>query len=260
MHFHQLRKELSEIAEILRLRWTRGLERHGLLAAPAFPGRDRLAYEHLLATPVRAAPFVVLDTETTGFEPYGGDELVQIALIEYHGLTPTGRELSHLVRPGVPIPAQSRAIHGIGDERVANAPRAADLIDAIAAFIDGHVLIGHHVAFDMRFLDRVARRRYRRDFTNPRIDTVTLYQAVEAEVSSVALDAVAAACDVPVEDRHDARGDARTCGRIFARLAARLDDGEMTVGDLLERVHPIAGLSPEHPAQRLSQGQRHPAR
>lgn len=250
MHFHQLRKELSEITEILRLRCARGLQRHrSAHAAIDWPVHNRLDYERVLATPLREAPFVVIDTETTGFEPYGGDELVQVAFIEYAGLEPTGREFCSLVRPRVPIPATSRAIHGISDDMVAEAPTADDLIDTIAEFIDGRVLVGHHIAFDMRFLDRVARRRFFSDFTNPRIDTVELYRAVQPAARRLGLDEVAAACGVAIEDRHDARGDALTCGGIFGYVAAHLACGDATVGELLERVHPIAGLSPYHPAQ-----------
>lgn len=250
MHFHQLRKELREITEILRLHCGRRLHRYGFLGAGRHvPRRSRREYEDLLALPVRTAPFGVLDTETTGFEPYGGDEIVQIALIEYRGLEPTGRELSSLVRPGGPIPPRSTAIHGISDAMVADAPSIDELIDDIVHFIDGHVLVGHHIAFDMRFLDRITRRCMLGDLPHPRLDTAMLHLATGGLPDAIGLDHAAAACGIPIDNRHDARGDARACGQLFARLASHLTTDETTVGELIERVHPIAGLSPHHPAE-----------
>lgn len=250
MHFHQLRKELREIGEIVRTRCGQELLRRGLLQPRRSPRRQhRLHFEELLALPVREAPLMVLDTETTGFEPYGRDEIVQVSFIEYRGLEPTGRELNSLVRPGVAIPSSSTAIHGIDDAMVADAPRLADIIDTIADFVDGAVLVGHHIAFDMRFLDRVCRRCLLGDLPNPRLDTAMLYLACGGSPARIGLDPVAADCGIGIEHRHDARGDAVTCGRILAHLGSRLAPAEMTVGELIERVHPIAGLSPHHPAE-----------
>ena len=63
----------------------------------------------LTCLPVEQTRFVVLDTETTGFKVYGGDEIVSIALLEMHGLEPTGREFTTLVNPGRAIPPLSTA-------------------------------------------------------------------------------------------------------------------------------------------------------
>ncbi len=255
MHFHQLRKELAEITEILRTRCALGLKRRGLLSAyPAIPRHSRVDYERLLRTPIRQARFVVLDTETTGFEPYGGDELVQVAFVEYLGLVPTGRELSSLLHPRIPIPQRSTEIHGITDSMVADAPRAGELIDTIIEFTDDAVLVGHHIAFDLRFLNRITRRHRLGELPNPRIDTAMLHLATGGGREHIGLDHVAATHAIAIEGRHDARGDARTCGHIFAHLAGRLDDGRLTVGELIERVHPIVGLSPHHPAEAQMQG------
>lgn len=250
MHFHQLRKEITELLEMGRTRWRRRLLHHGLLPGQALmPAHSRLEFEALLSRTVRDAPYIMLDTETTGFEPYGGDTLVQFAFIEYHGLEPTGREFCRVVNPGRPIPARSTAIHGITDEQAAQAPPIDELINDIVAFIDGHVLVGHHVAFDLRFLDRVTRRCRLGDIPNPRLDTAMLYLAAGGCSRSIDLDRVAADCGVEIPGRHDARGDALGCGLIFNHLASRLDPGGLSIGELIERVHPIAGLSAHHPAE-----------
>lgn len=258
MHFHQLRKEMSELLELGRTHWRRQLQRRGLLPhQPIMPAHNRLEFEALLSQPVRDAPYIVLDTETTGFEPYGGDALVQVAFIEYHGLEPSGREFCSLVNPGRPIPPRATRIHGITDADVATAPPIEDLIDDIVALIDQHVLVGHHIAFDLRFLDRATRRYRLGDIPCPRIDTAMLYLAAGGGSGPIDLDQVAAYCGIDVPGRHDARGDAWGCGLIFSHLAGHLDAGGLSVGELIERVHPIAGLSAHHPAEAEIRPTRH---
>ena len=86
-----------------------GLRNDPLLADPqchALHARVRaLKPKTLTCLPVEEARFVVIDTETTGFKVYGGDEIVSIALLEMHGLEPTGREFTTLVNPSTRHPA-----------------------------------------------------------------------------------------------------------------------------------------------------------
>lgn len=187
----------------------------------------------LLATPVSEARYIVLDTETTGFSAYAGDEIVQIALLEYHGLEATGESLCTLVHPPRPIPATASAIHGITDEMVADAPAIGDVIDDIVDFMDGAVLVGHHIAFDLRFLNRVTQRELFLRLPHPTIDTMLLYLSYSGRLGHYELDEVAKACDVPVEGRHDAAGDARIAAGILVRLAQSAAKADYTVGGLI---------------------------
>lgn len=200
----------------------------------------------LLATPVTAARFVVVDLETTGFAAYAGDEIVQVALLEYRGLEPTGTELCSLVRPRAPIPAKATAVHGIDDTIVADAPTIDALIDDIVDFLDGAVIVGHHVAFDLRFLNRVMQRELFCRLPHPTVDTMLLYLSRSGRLGHYELDDVAGACGVPVEGRHDARGDAVIAGRIFAHLAAPVAARGATVHELIAGTR--AGAPDDAPA------------
>ncbi len=65
-------------------------------------------------------PMVFIDVETTGLKPYA-DRIVELSVLKVY---PDGREefKSHRVNPGVPIPPEATAIHGIKDADVANEP------------------------------------------------------------------------------------------------------------------------------------------
>lgn len=242
---------IAEIADRARAACNRLLRKHRLADRRRLHDRcvalDRRA---LLDTPVAEARYVVLDTETTGLAAYAGDRIVQLALLEYRGLQPTGEELCSLVRPGIPIPARATDIHGIDDDMVVGAPTIEELIDEVVAFLDGAVLVGHHVAFDLRFLNRVTQRTLFCRLPHPTLDTMLMYLARSGRLGHYGLGEIAEACGVPVAGRHDARGDALMCGRVFARLAAPAAAAGATVGDLAAsaRQAPARSAEPAPPA------------
>lgn len=89
-------------------------------------------------------PYVFLDAETTGVDPYT-DRIVQLTLIEY----PSGETFTSLVNPGRPIPAEVTKIHGITDEDVKDAPPFRDL----APMVQNVVGAGVPVTFNGRRFD-----------------------------------------------------------------------------------------------------------
>jgi len=99
---------------------------------------------------------VVIDTETTGTR-HGEDRIIEVGIVRFEYQAETGRVAkvvgvySGLEDPGIPIPPESTAIHGITDEMV-----AGQRLDesAIAAVVDGaSLVIAHNASFDRPFLE-----------------------------------------------------------------------------------------------------------
>lgn len=178
--------------------------------------------KRILAQPIEESRFIIIDTETTGFHVYAGDEMVSIAMLEYKGLNATGREYLQLVNPQRPIPEESTAIHGICDDDVADSPPISDVLADIAEFIDDAVLIGHHVNFDIRFLNKYFKREIKCQLRNPYLDTMLLFTSHTGRIGQYSLEEVADCCKIKVIDRHTARGDALMAGGIFTCLAPML--------------------------------------
>lgn len=188
----------------------------------------------LTCLPVGETRFVVIDTETTGFKVYGGDEIVSIALLELRGLEPTGREFTTLVNPGRSIPPSSTAVHNICDADVVHAPLIEDVLHDVTAFIGQSVLVGHHVEFDIRFLNKSLQRRFRCRLRNPWLDTMLMYVAHSGRLGHYSLEDVARHCDVDIRDRHTARGDALMTAAMFKRLCLNLTADPCTVSALIK--------------------------
>lgn len=97
---------------------------------------------------------IVLDTETTGFDPFSGDRIVEIGCVELMNHMPTGRTYHQYINPQRSMPAEAFAVHGLGDDFLADKPVFAkvgqDFLDFVGT--DARLVI-HNASFDMKFLN-----------------------------------------------------------------------------------------------------------
>lgn len=96
---------------------------------------------------------IVLDTETTGFEPSEGDRLVEIGGVELFNHVPTGRVYHQYINPQRSMPQSAFEVHGLGDDFLADKPLFAEVAEAFLDFIGDAKLVIHNAAFDMKFLN-----------------------------------------------------------------------------------------------------------
>ena len=96
-------------------------------------------------------PIVVIDLETTGTN-IAADRILEIALIK---VTPDGTRQSKVkrVNPGIPIPPESTAIHGISDEDVKDCKSFKEVANELKQFLDNCDLAGYNSnRFDLPLL------------------------------------------------------------------------------------------------------------
>jgi DNA polymerase III epsilon subunit-like protein len=93
--------------------------------------------------------YCVIDVETTGFSPRT-DRIVEIACVAVDGFRVVDR-WSTLVNPGIPVPAEATAIHGITDGMVAAAPEAAFALRQARRLCEGRRIAAHSAKFDLSF-------------------------------------------------------------------------------------------------------------
>lgn len=125
-------------------------------------------------TPLAQAPLIALDVETTGLDP-SVDGIVSIGLVPMQlDRILSSRSRHWILKPRVPLAAESVTIHGITDSQVQHAPDLeqilAELLDAIA----GHVLVVHCGDIERQFLDRALKARIGEGIRFPVIDTMAL--------------------------------------------------------------------------------------
>ncbi len=96
---------------------------------------------------------IVLDTETTGFDPETGDRIVEIGAVELMGHMATGKTYHQYINPERAMPQSAFEIHGLGDKFLADKPKFAEIGRAFLDFIGDSKLIIHNAAFDIKFLN-----------------------------------------------------------------------------------------------------------
>ena len=96
---------------------------------------------------------IVLDTETTGFDPEKGDRIVEIGAVELFNHLPTGQTFHRYLNPDRAMPEDAFKVHGLSDAFLADKPRFSDVAADLLAFVADAPLVIHNAAFDMRFLN-----------------------------------------------------------------------------------------------------------
>lgn len=96
---------------------------------------------------------IVLDTETTGFEPEQGDRIVEIGAVELFNHMPTGKTYHQYINPERAMPNEAFEVHGLGDDFLRDKPVFAKIAQAFVDFIGDAKLVIHNASFDMKFLN-----------------------------------------------------------------------------------------------------------
>ena len=172
---------------------------------------------------------IVLDTETTGLDPFDGHRVVEIGCIELINCIPTGRTWHCHLNPEREVPYQAFEVHGLSSEFLRDKPRFAELADDWLGFIEGAMLVMHNAVFDFGFLnaelDRIARPLLRWDRVT---DTLALARRRHPG-TPCSLDALCKRYGVDLSERetHSALLDCRLLASVYVELVgghqARLD-------------------------------------
>src|SRR5271156_1950747 len=96
---------------------------------------------------------IVLDTETTGLDPYQGHRLLEIGCIEPVNRFPTGQTFHHYLNPQRDVPAEAFAVHGLSLEFLKDKPLFGDIAAELVDFIGDAPLVAHNASFDLGFLN-----------------------------------------------------------------------------------------------------------
>ena len=183
--------------------------------------------EHLDAFTTSGKRQLILDTETTGFDPKTGDRIIEIGVIELINRKLTGNSLHVYINPQRLV-GDSQNIHGLSDEFLSDKPLFIDIVDELEKFLHGAEIIAHNASFDMKFLEAELRMVGRSPLADKVTVTDTLAIAKRKHPGQKNnLDALAKRYDVKERDRtfHGALLDAE----ILADVYLLLTGGQVTL-------------------------------
>ena len=163
---------------------------------------------------------IVLDTETTGLDPQGGDRIVEIGCVELVNHVASGNTYQCYINPERDMPEGAFRVHGLSTKFLADKPYFKDIADDFLSFLSEDRLVIHNSAFDLGFLNAEFDRMGRPALPLARaIDTVALarrkYPGAPAN-----LDALCRRFEIDNSERtkHGALLDAELLAEVYLEL------------------------------------------
>lgn len=163
---------------------------------------------------------IVLDTETTGFEPTQGHRLVEIGCIELINHIPTGRIFHTYINPERDVPQEAYGVHGLSYDFLKDHPIFKDVGSLFLEFIEDAPLVIHNAKFDMKFLNAELKAHDWRELPfNRAIDTLAIARK-KYPGSPASLDALCKrfGVDNKARDKHGALLDAELLAQVYLEL------------------------------------------
>ncbi len=168
--------------------------------------------------PLQEMTYTVFDTETTGLDPSAGDEIISIGAVRIvNGRVLSQEIFEQLIDPRRPIDPQSARVHGISNEMLRGQPPIEAVLPRFHRFCAGTILVGHNVAFDLRFL-QLKEQATGIVFRQPVLDTLLLSAVLHDLAADHRLEALAHRFGIEVVARHSAVGDAMVTADIFVNM------------------------------------------
>jgi CBS domain-containing protein len=170
------------------------------------------------SSPLISIHAVALDTETTGLDARTA-RIIEIAIVRVNGVeVEPAATFERLVNPGLPIPASASKVHGLHSCDLEKAPRFAEIGAAVQQLVDGAVVIGHNIGYDLAVLDREYARAGQ-SWTMPRcLDIRTLARIAAPDLASHELTPLCDWLGIKTTARHRALPDALAAACIFQGL------------------------------------------
>lgn len=194
-----------------------------------FLGRSEKSSDDEQSNHIDATRFVVLDTETTGFD-YTNDRILCIgAIILQNGMIHIHDSFEVFIQQEHYDQASAQ-IHGILKECVIDRPTELEALQQFLDFLGDSIIIAHHTIFDITMINKALERNGLPKLKNKTLDTAVLYKKtllvsnLLERKENYSLDELADKFDISKKDRHTAMGDAYITAIAFLKILNKLRD------------------------------------
>lgn len=156
--------------------------------------------------------YTIIDVETTGKT----NRITEISIFKYDGKKVID-EFTSLVNPEIEIPDYITALTGIDNFIVAKAPTFKEIAEKVCSITANATFVAHNVNFDYNVI-KGELNRLGITFRRKKLCTVRLSRKLIPNLHSYSLGKLCAALQIPLIDRHRARGDAEATVLLFKHL------------------------------------------
>ena len=206
---------------------------------PKFWSDYMSSFQSVASQDIDTIRFVVLDTETTGFD-LERDRILSIGAVSLQKKSiNVGKSLELYIKQER-YSSESAKIHGIIKNERRSCYTEAEALKIFLNYISNAVLVAHHAYFDITMINNALRRNGLPSLINKVLDTGTLYKKTLLNSpllerrDSYSLDHIADKFNISKKDRHTALGDAYITALAFMYILNRMTSKEkLGLNDLL---------------------------
>ncbi len=175
--------------------------------------------------------FICIDCESTGLDPKT-NRMIEIAIVKFKGDQHV-ESFETLINPECDIPEESTKIHHITNEMVVDKPPAKEVLAHCLKMINGHVIMGHGILFDIQLIAEEAKRACVpcHILNQKHIDTLRLAR-LYGESPSNSLEQLRSHFNISNEGAHRAMNDVIVNIQVFSHLSKRFSSTK----EILERL------------------------
>ena len=173
--------------------------------------------------------FVVLDTETTGFD-YENDRILCIGALVLQNNKISVQDSFEVYIQQDHYDKSTAQIHGILKDFVLKRPNELEALQQFLAYLGDSIIIAHHTVFDVTMINKALERNDLPALTNKTLDTAHLYKKtlIKSHLferkDHYTLDDLADKFDISKKDRHTALGDAYITAIAFLKIVKKLKE------------------------------------
>lgn len=168
--------------------------------------------------------YVVFDTETTGFNAAGGDQMIEIGAVKIsHG--DIIDRFDELIDPKRHIPDKITELTCITDAMVSGCDDERAVTKRFLEWAGDLPMVAHNAKFDISFIEMAMKKYNLGTFKNTVIDTLELSRTLDQGYARHGLSALVKRYNVPWEEdaHHRADYDAEGTAHVFHKFLQKLD-------------------------------------
>ena len=184
--------------------------------------------------PLMESTYVVFDTETTGFNAAGGDQMIEIGAVKICQGNIIDR-FDELIDPKKHIPDKITELTCITDEMVKGKDDEETVTKRFLEWIGDLPMVAHNAKFDISFIEMAMKKYNLGEFTNTVVDTLELSRALDQGYSRHSLSALVKRYNVTWDEdaHHRADYDAEGTAQVYHKMMQKLTSQNFnTIKDL----------------------------
>lgn len=167
--------------------------------------------------------YVVFDTETTGFNAAGGDQMIEIGAVKMKNGEVIDR-FDELINPHRPLPKKITELTNITDEMLQDKDNEENVTKRFLEWAGDNPMVAHNAKFDISFIEMSMKKYNLGEFKNTVIDTLELSRTLDQGFARHSLSALVSRYNVEFDEEghHRADYDAEGTAKVFHKMMLKL--------------------------------------